>query len=365
MADHHEFDLREFWRAVAETLLDPRRLKIGGNGMRLMTGEGAELFWRAAIRFHQVDYHGEDFLDVFSRSTLDCSRIYHLSYDSRDVINVNLERQLEFFKSCRSLTKLCWNVSTDTFPLNTLLQLLEQEVWPDLEDLYMGTLNASDESLATVLGRLPALKHFGLGSGDFGPLCFNQLRRHFFGFLKSLDLRGCRDFTGLMALEVLANCHHLEQFKAVFIFLKDLQSASRPWVCERLRHLAVCFARECDDGPLDALFFEHLSRLRCLETIDVRRPYVNPKAQRIMPLPLRWKLESGLAQLATLKNLKSLNFEGIPQELCQEDLEWMVNHWPLLGRLLGSLVKDWVDDRRWDGWLERQGISRRLPVKMW
>ncbi|KAF9120376.1 mitochondrial thiamine pyrophosphate transporter [Mortierella sp. 14UC] len=322
MADYREFDLREFWRAVEATLMDPRRLKMGGNGLRLTTGEGAELFWRAARRFHEIDYHGEDFLDVFPRLALDCSRVYHLTYGSRNLTNLGLEKHLELFKSCRNLKKLHWKVNTNTFPLDDLSLLVEQEVWLDLEDLYARANGASDERLATVMGRLPPLKRFGLGSGNFGPLCFDQLRRRFFGSLRSLDLAGCHSFTSPMALEVLMNCRHLEQFKAAIIALKDLPPNSQPWACERLRHLTVYYARDGDDSGLDTLFFEHLSRLRYLETIDVSRkkPFWNSAGHMIVWQTPQWKLASGLAQLATLKNLRSLNFESTKQDLWREDV---------------------------------------------
>ncbi|KAG0371664.1 hypothetical protein BGX24_001352, partial [Mortierella sp. AD032] len=341
--DYHDFDMREFWRAVETTLVDPRRVKMGGSGLCLATKEGAEAFWRAARRFYEIDYHGEDFLDVFPHLALDCSRVHRLSYNSRNRTNIGLEKHLEMFNSCPNLTMLRWKVNTATFPLDDFSQLAEQQVWPYMEDLYAMALGASDERLAMVMGRLPHLKRFGLGSGDFGPLCFEQLRRRFSGSLTSLDLASCFGFTSPMALEVLLHCRHLEQFKAAIISLKDLRLTPQLWACVRLRHVNVFFVRDGGDPSSDWLIFDQLSRLKYLETIDVsqKRPFMNVAGEMLPLQAPQWKLSSGMASLATLKHLRSLSFEGTGQNLWKEDIEWMVAHWPLLAQLRGSLARDW------------------------
>ncbi|KAG0274479.1 mitochondrial thiamine pyrophosphate transporter [Linnemannia exigua] len=85
---------------------------------------------------------------------------------------------------------------------------------PQLEELYLGGVIASDQELAIVVCQLPpSLKQFGLESGDFGPLCFRHLQERCFGTLVTLDLEGCNTFTSralveLSSVEAVQGGHH-------------------------------------------------------------------------------------------------------------------------------------------------------------
>ncbi|KAG0371779.1 hypothetical protein BGX24_001177 [Mortierella sp. AD032] len=184
---------------------------------------------------------------------------------------------LRFFSRYRNLKRLSWCRSRSQFSMEGLAWHLEQQRRPQLEELCLSGAIASDQELATVVCRLPlSLKSFELGSGDFGPLCFRHLQERYFGTLVNLNLEGCDTFTSRMALDVLLNCHRLEEFKAAAISLSDLYSTPKPWVCLGLLLLKVTFINDINDNNEDnsidrinngnALVFEQESRLKRLGT---------------------------------------------------------------------------------------------------
>ncbi|KAF9131570.1 hypothetical protein BGW39_001619 [Mortierella sp. 14UC] len=92
--------------------------------------------------------------------------------------------------------------------------------------------------------------------------------------------------------------------------------------------------------------FEALSRLMNLEYMDFALKYTSvsdidkhlPKEYRYMCL--QWRLDSGLERLSTLKKVRNLGFASTEQEMMEEDLEWMLDNWPLLEEVKGEFSGD-------------------------
>ncbi|KAK3840854.1 MAG: hypothetical protein J3R72DRAFT_446511 [Linnemannia gamsii] len=144
----------------------------------------AQVLWRAIGRFEDLFYTGDDRqLGLSHLRTMDLDTDKEGRYSTPNQISFSIENtshpemHSRFFSRYRNLKSLSWCRSRSQFSMEGLAWHLEQQRWPQLEELYLSGVIASDQELATVVCRLPlSLKSFGLGSGDFGPLCFRHLQ---------------------------------------------------------------------------------------------------------------------------------------------------------------------------------------------
>lgn len=102
---------------------------------------------------------------------------------------------------------------------------VEPPVWPYLEDLCLGDVRGTDETMARVVFTHlpPSLKHLPVESAIFGPESFGTLRKRVFGNLRTLSVRVFRSFRSPMVLEVLQKCPRLEELDAYSITTTDLR----------------------------------------------------------------------------------------------------------------------------------------------
>ncbi|KAF9089947.1 hypothetical protein BGX23_006344 [Mortierella sp. AD031] len=205
-----------------------------------------------------------------------------------------------------------------------------------------------DDEVASMIRQLPAFRHFELECNEFKRL-FNTVR--------TLRMQLCRQFTSRMALDVLLHCVHLEDFETYQISLSDLQSTLQPWACQGLKRLKVFFASDPDEPGNNTLLFEQLSRLRRLESLDVGlNTAYGLNGQDIDERASQWRLDSGISQLSTLTRLERFNFANTKQELREEDVEWMLEHWPLLESIGDDFSSDEETQDRLRALAKQRGI---------
>ncbi|KAF9911598.1 hypothetical protein EC991_003062 [Linnemannia zychae] len=152
----------------------------------------------------------------------------------------------------------------------------------------------------------------------------------------------CFGFTSSMALKVLEECAQLQELKTFFIDAKELDTEARPWVCRGLKRLETLILAESEVSNEQA--FEALSQLTNLEHMDFGLDHISvDDITKFLPEGykcLQWTLDSGLDRLLTLTKVRNLGFSGTEQELTEEDLEWMLNSWPLLEGVRGKFSGD-------------------------
>lgn len=353
----------EFWVTISDTLRNPKRLKLEGTSdpqgrMKAIIGEGGPAFWRALSLFEQVTYSGRDQSGSIGSLDIDCSRLQRLDltttdYTKRGVLLWN------WMQGCRNLTRFHWS---EPIPIRDGATMIILPAWPHLEDFRVYSSKGSDQEFADVILRhLPPLKHLRLERGPFEQACFGRLRDRHFDTLRTLSLTGPCSMSGPMALDVLLNCATLEVLEVGYIAIKDLRETPQPWACRGLRRFHATV--ECEYKEKDTLFFEQLSRLPLLEEVDLNggmfRHYVGPKDH---PSP-RWRLDMGLGLLSTVTRLKTLDFHGCTQDLRQEDVEWMLNQWPLLERLSGGLSYKKSKDKHLKALVKQRGVAVKYPFE--
>ncbi|KAG0307457.1 hypothetical protein BGZ98_000247 [Dissophora globulifera] len=231
------------------------------------------------------------------------------------------------------------------------------------------------------LGRQASLKRlcvpYSKFSGASTMALLDGLRHHSHGHsttLRELDLWRCDELSSLSVQRLLTNCPNLESFSANRL---DLAEAilPEPWVCVRLRRLALYFdlgriedswtpgsalkramqsgtetnqkqsseeqGFDHDDLQRRRIIYSHLARLQRLEVMNLTRAFrprdlvqrVRAPAYFECPPTLRFQLEEGLGELATLVNLRRLTFPNGVKHIGIGEARWMVQHWPALEHL--------------------------------
>ncbi|KAF9120378.1 hypothetical protein BGW39_011471 [Mortierella sp. 14UC] len=346
----------EVWSAISSSLQNPKRLRLDGLGIDAFSNSVQELFWKAASKFEEVDYMGFDQLAGGGHNIIDFSRIKRFAYTSIDMPG-RTDYQLGLFSRCTGLTRLRWSHASSYFPIDDFIRFLEGKTWPLLDDLALERIAEEDKDVATVIRLVPPLKHLRLQARSFGPLCFGELGKRHFGTLRSLCLSRCDGLTSRMALEVLNNCSLLEVFEARCISVVDLAELPQPWACHRLKYLGICFNGGHDQPGMDSVVFEQLSRLKQLEEIDLSLTDIPHMRRRLEGRVPQWDLNSGgLERLVTLRRLRRVAF-GIGQNLEQEDIEWMLEHWRLLESLEGILSPYLDISRRLRAFAATRGVD--------
>ncbi|KAF9146653.1 hypothetical protein BGX30_011845 [Mortierella sp. GBA39] len=249
--------------------------------------------------------------------------------------------QIDWLEQCPNLTKLHWKFIFYDFPATKFMTALKRNTWPCLEELSLDKLDERDDDLARTLVLLPPFCRFRLRSAKFDPATLSTLRERLFGTIRDLDMTGVVDLTSWMAVSVLQECVHLEEFKTVTINAEDIDNDSRPWACRGLKRLETIFI--CRSIVSNERALESLSRLTTLEYLDIGHEkqiasvVCNLVSEGAQSLTL--VLEHGLSRLVPLTKLRVVGLMGTEQKMAEEDLRWMHESWPALEEVRGSTMR--------------------------
>ncbi|KAF9146657.1 hypothetical protein BGX30_011849 [Mortierella sp. GBA39] len=301
-----------FWMAVFTTLKNPRRLDFHDFGV--LQGDALDAFWRACSRFEEIS--------------------------------------VKWFKMCSNLTKLHILNNYAEFPIEAFAKALELQTWAQLTDLALTGSGGSDDPLSLVTRQLPPLGRFQHESAGFGPRSFAFLQPRLFDNVKTLDIQRCNGLLSRTILDILTGCSLLEVLKAFSVSVSDPRSNPESWICLRPKHLEVFFVtdstRSNDDGEL---VFKQLSRLERLETLNLNVHHtwalswdIFSRAKKLSSL--RWRLDSGLQHLSTLRRLRTLTIDSLRHDAQMEDVQWMLVQWPVLETVTCSLSQDPLTRKR-------------------
>lgn len=351
-----------FWTTVFLTLKNPRRLDF--HDFRVLQADSLDSFWRACTRFEEISVSGHGFANSSVLPTVSFSRLQRLTVDLRAHISKRTSAggNMEWFRMCPNLTKLHIFNNYTEFPIEAFAKALEQQTWTRLTDLALTGSAGSDDRLSLITRHLPPLEHFQHESTGFGPQSFAFLQQRLFGNVKTLDMQGCHGLLSRMILDVLTGCPLLEVFKAFSVSVSDLRSNPEPWICLGLKHLEVFFVAEptrpIDDGEL---VFEQLSRLERLETLDLNLRHTWTLSWDIFSRmkrqgSIRWRLDSGLRHLSTLRRLRTLVIDSSFHDARMEDVQWMLGQWLALEKVTCSMSQDPATRKRFVNLFEQHNV---------
>lgn len=159
-----------------------------------------------------------------------------------------------------------------------------------------------------------------------------DLARHF-QTLEQVSFEGNDIVSSATVQAILTSCPQLTCLKAFQLRPAHIIEG-KPWVCSGLRTLrAEISLWNQDENEIrhqSHTIFGRLSKLEKLEHLNVRG---NGGRRETQGLDLR--LESGLGQLSTMRNLRFLDFGQTIQNMSAEDIAWMRKHWTRLKKVIG------------------------------
>ncbi|KAF8937074.1 hypothetical protein EDD21DRAFT_360176 [Dissophora ornata] len=280
-------------------------------------------------------------------------------------------RQTELMRRCPRLKSLRWSVKDTVFPTADICQLCST-ICPLLEELEFWDVVLSDKDVSRVLDSCATrLALFSISESSFGPFAMQSLGRHF-STLTQLDIRRCLETTSAMAHQILLSCPRLTWFCADRLEARDILGVvvdvdetsgketvrfyPQDWVCRDLRFLTI-FICGLEDRPVEwqRMVLRQLAKMDKLDFLTIAPYEFNMDGTRD---GIDLRLEAGLDILSSLKLLDRFCFDGLWQEMEEEDVRWMVEAWPRLEAVEGKVHR--VKNRR----LELQKILKERDIRM-
>ncbi|KAG0046737.1 hypothetical protein BGZ83_008087 [Gryganskiella cystojenkinii] len=276
------------------------------------------------------------------------SMLEHIVFDSLTLDRKRFDRLWRILdpKTCPGLRSLVWKkVSTELEEDNLhsfgpwARKILTENttvspIWKDLTKLELWSCNLSDDFLARLLKYLPGpLSELNLEKSFFGSRSFEVLMDQYTGTLSRLNLVQCRGVESWMWHGILCS------FSCLTSIAGDMLEASvivalgssteeeeseldeirgRPWICKDLQEWKLAIDMDLGDNTdAHSQVFARLSTLTKLSTLAL--PF---RVWHLRPEPLWFRLDRGLGQLQSLRNLKELVFHQ--QSSSEQDWAWIL-----------------------------------------
>ncbi|KAF9936212.1 hypothetical protein BGZ65_002667, partial [Modicella reniformis] len=262
---------------------------------------------------------------------------------------------LKFMQRCPSLTSLWVVDDMGTLEFFSLFsELVAAKTWPHLHSITIASYRITGDNLLKIIGSMQQITALDIDCDEpnFFASSFMELLRPHFSNIRVLHLRTNVHTTIPIAQEILTSCPLLEQLTAPPIDA-SVVAEGNPWVCMRLQELRLMVVyKGLTLAHLQPLVFDQLARLILLE---VWWTYAH-RRDKVLDLTL----ENGLGKLSTLRSLRYINFKNSSQEMGQQEIDWIFEHWTNLERVVGALNKrNIILDMTLKAQLKRHGIKRR------
>ncbi|KAK3810179.1 MAG: hypothetical protein J3Q66DRAFT_373217 [Benniella sp.] len=299
--------------------------------------QDADTFWQLCTRLERLDMGHPRVLVRGNLSSMEFPSLYELRMNGLHESDVRLV--LDFMQRCPNLRSLRWALTESVLQLfaQGFVQLYSAGTWPHLQNLsarLSGSGDYGDDSdLSKVIGVMQRITSFKASSFSFTPELMDLFRPHFSN-LQNLNVCQATTFTSAMTQEVMSSCPLLTSFKGVTIDAIDI-TQGRPWTCLKLKllKLGFCFDPSTIDR-MQPLVLDQLSRLTRLEDLEVY-------SWRQEPLNFQegfdLRLEHGLGKLSTLRQLRILDLGDSKQNMGEQEVDWIIEHWKCLVRIYGRL----------------------------
>ncbi|KAK3810278.1 MAG: hypothetical protein J3Q66DRAFT_65056 [Benniella sp.] len=279
---------------------------------------GTVAFWELCTQLVSLKFEKVTVAEMPARSiTFDRLQRLRLELKSRN----SLEHQLEWITQCPNLTSLHWCYSDN--PSSGVMRRFVPGTWLHLSELSLSRIEFTDAQMARVIGAMQDLKSLSVQTCEVGSRFLEALHHHS-QTLTLLATISCGVLTPSFVPEILASFPHLENLYVQRVKSKDIID-SPPWVCERsLKVLRIGISFSLNQGAeYQRQVLQRISRLTNLNKLIVDRG-------RQIEYSLDLRLENGLDQLATLKQLEKLELLFYMEHISVRDVEWMINNWKSL-----------------------------------
>ncbi|KAF9998101.1 hypothetical protein BGZ80_010406 [Entomortierella chlamydospora] len=284
----------------------------------------------------------------------------HLSVNS----GMTIQNQLEWIQKCPKLEILSWSGENSVrYPVSGICEALSTRC-PLVKDLCLEEGLLHDRDAARIIDSCAKLTSLSVFESGFGPIAFQSCSRHF-STLTRLDFGRCQNCTSAMSQRILTSCPNLTYYRATFLEARDIigiadetthtigevsmeatQStntatttiitAAHPqdWVCLNLQSLTLFLCGLENKPEWQPQVLRQLSRLEKLDFLTIGPHNFEMDGTRD---GIDLRLECGLDILGNLKRLERFCFEGLYQEMSEQDVSWMLEAWPELVRVEGKV----------------------------
>ncbi|KAG0043425.1 hypothetical protein BGZ83_011418, partial [Gryganskiella cystojenkinii] len=296
-------------------------------------------------------------------------RLRHLTIENTSGDQAFFDRLAHRLRYCPDLSSVVWD-SFSSWSENLLKfslfgsGLIDKTIqWPSLRklDLYCQSLT-DDEITAGILNALNGgLEDLAIQTGIFGSQALQALQDKHSGTLKRLNLFGS-SATSATIHSILCTCPRLVYIRAhrLFFMLSTMVPDDQPWVCKDLQEWHVVIELEStydvvcldfDDSSyleeqmdqekqVSRKIFGRLAALNRISILDLGldrapshrlHPSKLSRARKLdSPPPLQLRLDWGLDQLETLRDLVLLIFDKADQSLGEDEQRWFESKFPKL-----------------------------------
>ncbi|KAI8595082.1 hypothetical protein EDD21DRAFT_425721 [Dissophora ornata] len=314
---------------------------------------------------------------------------------------LDLTAQIQLMRCFPELKSLSWSImGPQSLPVQDFCDLLSNDC-PQIESIVLSDRNLESDHLARILHAIPRLTRFALrfdtSSSMFNdPEVLRATKRHF-ATLKDLEFGQVRsNIRAAVVLEILKSCPDMQRLviygrldcspggiHAPGIDETDLENTAvdipteptmtdgseeqdaswddTPWACLGLKRLHMIMGADSQSAwcrhSLQQQLFLQLGRLTELQTLSLGHCILWMYENAYTHQGLDFTIEAGLSKLAGLQKLEELNIEGIYQHMGEQDLEWMLGHWPKLRLLEGSLHHKRENLARLDAIMQERGFK--------
>ncbi|KAF9949273.1 hypothetical protein BGZ72_008925 [Mortierella alpina] len=330
----------QFWQAVGTECVNAQRLLVYG---RTLAPDAMESFWYACTRFtaivlSRVEIDTSTIPQNINLSRIKCIQIYN---SARDVIDFGINEYVPLFRACSELIHLSWTLR-DVQPYIQHFMMLPDEAamtntLRKLECLRLHGNAFMDRDIAALLRNAPLVRRLENNNTWFGLDAFDTLKNHHFRQMEALVMVECNGLKSVMVQRVLCSCPQLKQLVVGTVFAADIVLPSNPWICCHLERLEMRITkRENDLKEWELEIFERLSNLTALRHLDLGTCEAVPGPLRSLDLTLN----AGLGLLARLRGLAVFGFVATPQAMDRLEIDWMLESWPRLHTVTGTLTGD-------------------------
>ena len=319
------------WKALA----DYSRIK----SLRLedirIDPDSIQAFWKVVESLEVLEMKKTPFPNLDRKLRTDI-KFYQLRKLLLDLFSMANLPRIYLIARCPSLEDLEW--TEDLGSRFSFGHALQHACWPHLERMST-SFPFRDDELALMLARIGdgrgKLAQLKLVRCRLGTNASAALGLHF-NTLVEVNITDNQTVLSTTPRDLLCHCPRLEVLEARNLMAKDIV-AGGPWVCQRLRKLTACFWFEESEKGLQQEIFERLSKLTRLEELSI---HVLKKGA-MNGYVLKFRLEYGMGQLASLRELTTFHFvsdiDGCYADLGMAEIEWIKDHWKKLKRVKGSL----------------------------
>lgn len=235
---------------------------------------------------------------------------------------------------------------------------------PVIKSFSYTSPNASDGEIARAIGLLPKLERLDVRGSKFGSLCHQWIVHQFCEQIRILDLTDCANVEPGMVNRIMCCCPRLTSLSADKMKAEDVIESR--WVCLELEELQVTFVANgagLSLYPVQCGVYDQLSKLRKLRLLSISR---GTNSSRSI---LQLNLDSGLARLSQLKELREIGFEQQDDRISSfrvgmAELQWMLKHWPRLEGIYGTLSPDPNWGNFMKTFLERERPGIRIKTQL-